>query len=112
MSYEYKGYIRYFDSLAGEGVIRIPDLKRDFYVHYTASEKFDGDFTKFCKESFKDRTPIECNIYFDSHYAVVDRFKISSYCTREDVLSDIIISILDNPSEHDDSFLYASYRFF
>lgn len=101
----YKGYIRYFDSLSGVGIIVVPKLNKQYKVHYTASENFDGDFTKFCNESFDNHTPVECAIYNDSHWSQIQSFKVSNYCTIEEIKSDIILGILERNENNIDFYL-------
>lgn len=96
------GYIRWFDNLKGEGVVTVPEHKKDYFVHWSADARLDD----YENKSLSGRTDgffvtynsldlVEVDIFFDSHYEQVCRIAPKDWTTHEELLSEKLLEMLD-----------------
>lgn len=106
----YKGYIRWFDNVAGIGYVKVPELERDVKVHWSADErlnKFENKSLSYRKNklfiTYKHLDIVEVKIHFDYGWEQVSSLKFSDWTTKENILSDALINYLENTNEHTNS---------
>ncbi len=95
----YNAYIRWFDNLAGEGFVRVPELdEKSIYVHYSADERSPAEFI-----TYESNDPVEVTVLVDSHYTQIDFMRPSNWTTSLDIkkgqLADRLVRQLEEGSD-------------
>ena len=100
---KYNAYVRWFDNFSGSGVVTVPELKQDFFVHWSADRRLDKYDSKGLahrydgfRVEFDSLDTVEVEIFFDSHYQQISSIEPKNWISKEDLLSDKLIEILDN----------------
>lgn len=96
MSIKYNAYIRYFDNLSGRGVVTVPSLNIDVFVHYSADSRLGENKSLSSRKGklfveYSSLDQVEVEIIFDSHYTQVSKIRPKNWITKKDLLSDKLV---------------------
>lgn len=97
--------MRYFDNLSGTGVITVPALKRDIFVHWSGvyGACINRPKTKWIE--LERLQQVKVQIYNDSHFEQVEHCKLYNWTTAENILSDNLLKVLQDDSKSIDFYL-------
>ena len=109
----HNGYIKWFDNLSGTGVVKIPDLNKNVFLHWSADQRLSKlkDKSKKCRPKnlfikYNSMDQIRCTILDDSHFTQIDKIKLHKWIKYEDLVSDILLAYFNEnipyPTNHND----------